>query len=165
MPLPTNAPTAPPVPLELHQLQPKLAAEIGAGLLTTQDILSRYDLTPDQLKQIVQDPQFRNMVREFKRNWNDSLSAKDRVRLKAMLAIEEALPTIFDIVMDPLVSPNSRLDGFEKLAKLADAVPRKDNSGDTGPGFSININIPSPDNAIRPITIDAIDDTTDDENG
>ena len=155
-PIPSTALTSPSPPVgvdEFNSLAPKLAAEIGSGLLSTQDILDRYSLTPVQLRHIIQDSTFRSMVRDFKQSWNESLNAKERIRVKSQLAVEEALPIIYEIVLDPVLNPTARIDAFRRLVELADVAPRKD-APDSGEKFIVNISVP---NVSESITIEAGD--------
>jgi hypothetical protein len=134
--------------------QAALAAELAAKLLPVEEILERYSKTPAQLKQLMADKQFRHMVAEFRREWNSPLSARDRVKVKSALAVEDGILELNRLFYDPDVTPNVRLDAYKQLVQLADMQPKRDDAGPATGGFSISINIPQPEGAPRQMTLE-----------
>jgi hypothetical protein len=128
-----------------------LAAELATKLLPLPEIIKRYDLTPAQLKDLLRDQQFRHMVNEFRREWHSPLSARERVRLKSSLAVEDGLIELYRIFKDLDYTPSARLDAFKQLVGLADMQPKKD-AVESGPSFSLTLNLGGES---RTVTIDA----------
>jgi len=118
--------------------------------METKDILAQFSLSPDDLRTMLKDPGFRAMIKEYKQEWLSASNAKERVRLKSMLATEEGLETLWAIFQDMDIAPQARLDAYKQLTNLADAQPKKDSSAE-GTKFTLNIQLA--DHA--PILIDA----------
>ena len=130
-----------------------LAAELGAELLPTTEILKRFDLTEDALKHLLRnDAQFRMMIKDFKREWNSPMSAKDRIKLKALLMVEDNLISLHTMFNNINTNPTARMDAFKQMVTLADAAPKKDVLGD-GPKFNLTLNLGA--HACEPFTISA----------
>lgn len=152
MTTPSSPPVArPPAPtVDLDHMQATLAAEIGVGLLPLPDILKRFELTKDQLKLMLKDPQFRNMVRQFKREWNEASNSKERIRLKAALMVEDNLLALHQMFNNIDMNPGARLDAFKHMVNLADVTPRQEEA--TGPKFQLTLNMGE---QTKPVTIEA----------
>lgn len=116
-----------------------LAAELGANLLPLPEILRRFDLTGHALKVLLKDQQFRMMVKDFKREWNSPMSAKDRIKLKALLMVEDNLLELHTIFNDMKLNPTARMDAFKMMTELSDAKPKKDTP--EGSKFSLTLNL------------------------
>ena len=141
--------------------QPKLAAlaaELGAKLLPTEEVLKRFGLTPLDLKQLLQDPQFRHMITDFRREWNSPMSAKDRIKLKALLMVEDNLITLHQLFNNDLTNPTARLAAYDQMVKLADAAPKREAAADGGSKFHLTLNLGA--HTAEPFTIDAATQAT-----
>jgi len=136
--------------------QPKLAAlaaELGAKLLPTDEVLRRFQLTPQDLRLLLQDPQFRHMITDFRREWNSPMSAKDRIKLKALLMVEDNLLTLHQLFNNDLTNPTARLAAYDQMVKLADAAPKRESAAEGGSKFHLTLNLGA--HAAQPFTIDA----------
>ena len=103
-----------------------LAAELGANLLPLPEILRRFDLDGPTLKVLLKDQQFRMMIKDFKREWNSPMSAKDRIKLKALLMVEDNLLELHKIFNNIDLNPTARMDAFKMMTELSDAKPKKE---------------------------------------
>lgn len=146
-----------PVPESVHGVdQPSmaaLAAELGAQLLPMPEILKRFEIDKDTLKALLKDPQFRHMVIDFRREWNSPMSAKDRIKLKSLLMVEDNLLTLHQIFNNANTNPTARLSAFDQMVKLADAQPKKESDGSGGSHFHLTLDLGP--HATKPFTIDA----------
>jgi hypothetical protein len=129
---------------------PLLAWEIVAQVAPLPDILRRHGVTVVQMQAKLRDPIFRSMIAEAKRLWKaDTLTTKERIRLKAQLLTEEGLESLADIIKNTDLSPTVRVDAFEKIAKVG-SLSTPDQGQAIGERTVININIPGES---QPITI------------
>ena len=126
-----------------------LAAELATGLLPTDEILERHGCTEEQLKELLTDHQFVSQLREYKKSWNGPLSARERVRMKSALAVEDGLVALYQIFQDNDLAPAARIDAYKQLIGLADMQPKKEGEG-TSSGFNLVLNLGG---AQEPITI------------
>ena len=137
-------------PLDSNHLRASLAAELAVGLLPLPDILKRFDMTSEQLRQLLKVPEFRGMVSQYKREWHEAANAKERIRLKAAVMVEENLIELHRIFNDIELNPTARMDAFKQMTNLADVQPSKDASA-SGPRFNLTLNLGND----SPVTIDA----------
>ncbi len=134
----TNTPTVATPPDDLSTAA--LAAELATRLYPVADTLKRFNLTADQLKHLMQDPQFRHQITEYRREWESPLSARERVRMKSALAVEDGLVELYRLYHDVTAHPQARLDAFKQLVNLADMQP-KQNAQAEGSKFTLNITL------------------------
>ncbi len=149
----TNTPTVATPPNNLSTAA--LAAELATRLYPVVDTLKRFGLTADQLKHLMTDPQFRHQIKEYRREWSSPLSAKERVKVKASLMVEDGLLELHHIFHDVAMNPQARLDAFKQAVNLADMQP-KANAQEVGPSFKFIIELGSSDNQKREVVIDAV---------
>lgn len=123
-----------------NQPDTRLAWELVAQIAPLPDILRRWSMTYEQLKAKLRDPMFRSMVTETKKIWKSELNTKERIRIKSQLLVEDSLLDVYQIVSNDQLSPQARVDAFEKLAKIGDLM-EKDKTQTTGERVTININL------------------------
>ncbi len=134
----TNTPTVATPPNNLSTAA--LAAELATRLYPVADTLRRYSITKAQLQHLMQDPQFRHQITEYRREWESPLSARERVRMKSALAVEDGLVELYRLYHDVSAHPQARLDAFKQLVNLADMQP-KQNAQTEGSKFTLNITL------------------------
>lgn len=117
-----------------------LAAELATRLYPVVDTLKRYGLTKQQLQLLMRDAQFRHQVAEYRREWESPLSARERVKMKSALAVEDGLIGLYNLYHDATAHPQARLDAFKQLVSLADMQP-KPNAQAEGTKFQLNITL------------------------
>ncbi len=88
----------------------------------------------------MQDKQFAHQIREYKREWDSPLSAKERVRIKSSIMVEDSLLELHRIFHDITMNPTARLDAFKQAVQLADMQPRQ-NTQNEGSKFTLNITL------------------------
>tara|TARA_R110000772_G_scaffold51809_4_gene118867 strand:+ start:560 stop:1018 length:459 start_codon:yes stop_codon:yes gene_type:complete len=133
------------------QAHASLAAELATKLHPVKEILARHNVTSSELLVLMTDSQFKHMIREYRREWNSPLSARERVRMKSSLAVEDGLVELYRVFQDKDIQPNARMDAFKQLVGLADMQPKKE-AGELGPSFSLTLNLGGDD--ASPITIE-----------
>ena len=140
-------------PVSMDDAGAALAAELAVGLLPLPDVLKRFDISKDQLKLLLKDQQFKSMVRQFKHEWHAASNAKDRIKLKAAMMVEENLLELHRLFLDIELNPTARLDAFKQMTVLADVQPKKD-APDSGPRFMLTLNLAG-EGSDQSLTIDA----------
>jgi len=137
---------------QLKELSSALAAELAAGIDESKVIFARFGVDPLRAVQLLKSEWFKDMVRVAKADWNGITNAKARVRLKARLALEESLPDIYAIVVDPKQSPVARVSAFRELKDLASVAQTQEAISPVAglPSVTIVLGDRAPD-----ITIDA----------
>lgn len=133
-----------------------LAFELAVELRPVADICQQFNIAPaDLAARLRSDAQLRNQIRACRDEWNSSLSAEDRVRIKAAIMAEDGLLDLWRAFSDPDAGPSIRLAIHQHLSKLGN-VQTPPLEAQPGSRFSVSINIPPPaDNPnARPTRLD-----------
>lgn len=139
----------------------QLALELATHLYEPVDVFRNHGLSKEDAKALLEDPQFRSMVREYRKLWNSPMNATERVRLKSAVMVEDGLLELHRIFHDQTLVPAVRLDAFKQAVGLSDLSP-KQNAVSTGERFSLTINMPSASAAEpRTLTIEATPELSD----
>ena len=133
----TNPAIATPPP---HLETAALAAELATRLYPVEDTLKRFSLSKAQLQHLMRDSQFRHQVAHYRKEWSSPLSARERVKMKSALAVEDGLAELYRLYHDTTTHPQARLDAFKQLVSLADMQP-KQNAQAEGSKFTLNITL------------------------
>jgi len=96
-----------------------LAAELASGIYDNSEVFSRFGISVERAAVLLKTPGFQDMVKSAKRDWEDLGNVKSRVRVKARLALEEALPAVYGIVMDSTQPPVARVAAFKEIKDLS----------------------------------------------
>lgn len=134
------------------QMSMALALELVSGLSQPSEVFSRHGYSAADAAKMLNNPQFKQMLREAKSAWNADMNAEERIRLKARLALEEMLPAHYDLATNPdtpAAARNEAVKTFERLSGMA----AKEQAGAAGGGdrFVVNINL----GENKSVTIDA----------
>lgn len=128
-------------PLTINDISPKLINELALGLYPASEVFERFGYTPEQVARIVDSGVFAKALRDAKERWQSTESAEERIRLKALIALEEMMPHLFAMGVDIDVNPTARNEVFKSFQKLAGLEKQESAGGSVGQGFSININL------------------------
>lgn len=129
--------------LSLSNLSAQVAAELAAGLSSEETLRERFNLSEAQWEALQDNPVFKRMLHEAQETLSGPLNAKQRIRLKAGIAFEETIPTLYRMIHDRDLAGAARMEAAKLLAKVSE-VDRgdPDESGNpAGNGFSITINL------------------------
>lgn len=118
-----------------------LASDLALDLEAQEIILERHGITESHLLNLTHQKDFNMMLEEYRREWSAPKNAKERIKLKALLATEDGMEELYMIFRDMDLAPNARLDAFKQLVVLSDAAPKRDVSEGAGSGFKIIINV------------------------
>jgi hypothetical protein len=116
-----------------------LAYELALGLRPPLAVAADYGVDEAGLRALLDNPRFADMVREARKEWESAHNTAARIRIKARMAVEESLPTLFDVVQDPAVAGAARVNAFRELREIADVAAPP--------------NVPAPGSSLPPITI------------
>ena len=117
-----------------------LAAELAAGIYEPSEVFDTFGLTTDEARAMLATPAFQAMVKQASAEWKALDNTEKRVRYKALVSVEELMPTLFGVVSDMKNPASSRTDAFKTFMKLA-ALDRAEVEGQSGQRFSISINL------------------------
>lgn len=150
------------VPQQLNQFIFELVAQIDDA----DAVLARYGVEKEEFVKLASDPQFQQQYREARKFWNSTSNVKERIAMKAAVALEDSLLTLFATANSPSAPHAARMDAIKQMSALArvdggeraaiQAQQAGQGLGGGGPAVQISINLA---NATQPtegaITIEA----------
>jgi hypothetical protein len=120
-----------------------LAREIARDMLPLEQILKNHGLEGPQDPQWVflrQHPDFLNLLAKCVAEWNSADSTLKRVEIKSQAALEELIPVLAVRAVDPNTSATAAAELAKVLHSLS-GMKTSATAGNTGPAFSITINM------------------------
>lgn len=128
----------------LRELALSIARNSVGAMRPTHEIVAGEGLTQTEYDQIAANPQFQRYVDMYVKELKDSgfsFSAKARV------LAEDLLPTLYHMAKDLDTPAAVRRQAITDIVEWAELKPKTNQIAQTGPGFSITINLPSVGNS------------------
>jgi len=116
-----------------------LALELVARLEPASSVLARYGITPEEAERLLATPTFKAQLREAHQFWNSPENREERIRIKAAMMSEDALPEMHMLLHDGEKPMTARVDLFKTINRLAGLDKTAEGAVGTG-GFRIVMN-------------------------
>lgn len=100
-----------------------LAREIALEIQPLEQVLTVHGVEPWEFERIRQNPRFQQLLVEGLAIWNSSVNTPERIRLKQMQIVEQALPEMYARLHDPKESLSAKVELFKALSR--GAMPEK----------------------------------------
>ena len=123
----------------------RLAQDVAYGFYPPDEIAQRYGLGDHRgLKAFLkQHPSWSSSSPRCARVHKSDAGVEERNKLKANHALEQAIPSIANMVMDPKLKPAERLDAAKVLQKQSGADRAVNDKGaSAAAAFNVTINLP-----------------------
>lgn len=120
----------------------QLAREIAMDIHPLEQILKNHEISTQRWDEIRSNARFQGLLLKQIEEWNSALNTAERVKLKALSCIEEALPEFFGRMHDPKETLPAKVKSLEVFAQLAGLA--KNGQGAVAGGgekFSVTINL------------------------
>ena len=136
----------------------QLARELAMDIQSIDKILAARQITNEEFENIKQNPRFQSIYSRMVDEWESSLNTAERVRIKALSFVEEAMPEYFARAHDPREALPAKVEILKAVSKIAGIEKREDAAGG-GEKFSVTINISDTKLEFekQPVTIDVQD--------
>lgn len=121
--------------------QSHFAFELASDLEDVAEVLKRHGITKRHLRALTKLPEFNAQLEEYKREWLAPKNVKERIQMKAALAVEDGMLELYNIFQDRDLAPAARLDAFKKFIDLSGSQPARQEAETGGGGFAITINV------------------------
>lgn len=122
------------------ELSAALALDLAAEIWPEADIFKNHGVDPLYGAALMQQPWFRKMVEEAKREWNAIANAKQRIRLKSQLAVEHAIEDMYAVITDKTVPAQARVAAFKELKDVSGVSGGEGEAGGGGANMpTVNI--------------------------
>jgi hypothetical protein len=118
----------------------KLAREVSMEMRDIADILKTHDVAHEDWEVIRKLPRFQEYLRQFVEEWQSATNTAERVKLKSMAFVEEALPEFYARAHDPQESLNAKVEVLKTVARFAGVGGSVDGSI-AGERLSVTINL------------------------
>lgn len=97
----------------------KLAREIAMDIRPLEDILKTHEVDGDTWEEISSNPTFKSYLRGALEEWASAINTSERVRLKSLAFVEEALPEFFARAHDQREALPAKVEVLKTIAKFA----------------------------------------------
>jgi hypothetical protein len=118
----------------------KLAREIAMDMRPLDEILKVHNVDREEWEHISGTQRFQGYLQESVKEWNSATNTEERVKLKSLAFVEEALPEFFARAHDADESLNSKVEVLKTVAKFA-GVGSSIDASIGGEKLSVTINL------------------------
>ena len=125
----------------------KLAREIAMDIQSIEDILKNQQVSAEQWEEIQRNQRFKSYLSNAVEEWQSATNTPERVKLKSMAFVEEALPEFFARAHDPKETLAAKTEVLKTIAKFA-GVGGSVEGAVTGERMVVTINLGA-DNQLR----------------
>jgi hypothetical protein len=96
-----------------------LAREIAMDILPLEMILTNHKIDQTTWETIHKQGRFQALLTEQIRFWNSGANTQERVKMKFLSTLEESIPEMYAMLVDPKFQDSSRVEIFKALQKGA----------------------------------------------
>lgn len=118
----------------------KLAREIAMDLNTIDEILKTHEIDANQWETISNSPAFKSLLASEVEAWESATNTAERVRLKSLSFVEEALSEFYARVHDPREPLSAKTEVLKTVSRFAGIGGTVD-TGMVGEKVSVTINL------------------------
>jgi hypothetical protein len=119
----------------------KLAREIAMDIRPVEDILETHQITPEKWANIKENPHFQAILRGAIEDWQAAGNTAERVKIKSLAFVEEALPEFYARAHDPKEPLNAKIEVLKTVSKFAGVGGNQFDASAPGERFSVTINL------------------------
>jgi hypothetical protein len=119
----------------------ELANGIVRSIQTPEEILARLDLTTSDYAELSETRMFRQMLRQAQDEWEGASNTHKRIKLKAAVNIEQALPHFYQEMINPKEPLSSKVKAFEVVSRVAGLGNPEPQAPGAGQFFKLEINL------------------------
>lgn len=128
----------------------ELANGIVRGIETAEMLLDRLGFTSSDYTDLSETRMFRQMLTQAQSEWEGASNTHKRIKLKAAVNIEEALPHFYRAMTSEKEPLSSKVKAFEVVSRVAGLGMNEPVPAGTGQFFKLEINLGG---GVAPITI------------
>jgi len=119
----------------------KLARDVAMDMRPIEDVLSVHQITSEEWQRISELPAFQHYLRQSLQEWNSATNTAERVKLKSLAFVEEALPEFYARAHDPKEPLNSKVEVLKTVARFAGVGGSGGDGALVGERLSVTINL------------------------
>lgn len=119
----------------------KIARAIAKDLIPLEEVLKQHGMDPEQWEKVQNSPHFQRVLSSAMEEWNSTGNTAERVRLKSLYLVEEALPEMYARAHDPREPLNHKVEVLKTIARFAGLGGTSMDGAAVGEKFSVTINL------------------------
>jgi len=119
----------------------RLAREIAMDMRELDDILKSHNVSRREWQKISTAPKFLDYLRKSTEEWQSATNTAERVRIKSLAFVEEALPEFFARAHDNRENLAAKTEVLKTVSRFAGIGVTGTDAGVTGERFSVTINL------------------------
>lgn len=125
-----------------HVTHLKLAREIAMDIRPLEDILAAHGVEQSTWDSISSAPSFQSLLRSEVEAWQSATNTAERVKIKSLAFVEEALPEFYARAHDPKEALNAKVEVLKTISKFA-GVGNSVDGTNIGEKLTVTINLGS----------------------
>ena len=129
------------MPAKEEQRLRELANGIVRGIQTPEEVLGLLGFTSTEYMDLSETRMFRQMLRQAQDEWEGASNTHKRIKLKAAVNIEQALPHFYTAMVDPKEPLSSKVKAFEVVSRVAGLGNPEPIGAGAGQFFKLEINL------------------------
>jgi hypothetical protein len=118
-----------------------LAAGLIRGIEEPETVLERCGFTAEDYTELSETRMFRQMLREAQEEWEGARNTHKRIKLKAAVNIEEALPHFYQAMTSDKEPLSAKVKAFEVVSRVAGLGNPEPQVAGNGQFFKLEINL------------------------
>jgi hypothetical protein len=130
-----------PLPVPTEQKMRYIARELAMDMDEPRQIIDKIGMDVAEWDAIIQNPRFKDMLREEKERWGSALNSKERIEIKTLYIIEDALEQMQSYLLSPTFGDTAKVQLYQALQKQVGIGSKDGPVAGTGERISITINM------------------------
>lgn len=118
----------------------RLAREIAMDVRPIEQILEIMEISEDRFDEIRAIPRFQSYLKAALEEWNSATNTSERVKIKSLAFVEEALPEFYARAHDPKESLLHKTEVLKTIARFA-GLGAQVQHGSVGEKMTVTINL------------------------
>jgi hypothetical protein len=131
-----------------------LASELAKDIEDLPIILTRLGLTQPEYEELCETKMFRGMLDQAYHEWQGATNTGKRIKLKAAINIEEALPSMHAAIVNEKENLASRVKAFEVMARIGGLGNPEPIAAAQGATFQLTIHLSNGSDISLPMNVD-----------
>lgn len=119
----------------------KLAREIAMDIRPLEDVLKTHGIDQNRWETISKSPRFQSLLRSEIETWESATNTAERVKIKSLAFVEEALPEFFERAHDRREPLPAKVEVLKTVAKFAGVGGANAEGAATGEKLMVTINL------------------------
>ena len=120
-----------------------LANELAKGIEDEADLLKRLGFTRADYDALAETRMFRQMLAQATSEWDGASNTQKRIKLKAAVNVEQALPSFYTAMTNPKEPLASRVKVLEVVSRIGQLGMQEAQMAGSGQFFKLEINLGS----------------------